>query len=67
MLFRSLAPPQRGEAGLEVRMLAGQQVSECAERELPADDGGVLQDRAILRSQTLDACGQQRRKQALSY
>ncbi len=54
-----LAPPQRCEPGLEGRTLTGQQVGEGGARELSADDRGVLQHGTVLRSQTLDARGQQ--------
>ena len=55
-----LAPPQRLEARVEIGDLARQQMRDGGARELPPDDRGALEHRALLRTQPLDAGGEQR-------
>ena len=55
-----LAAPQRLEPRVEVADLARQQVGDGGARELPPDHRGALEHRALLRTQPLDAGGEQR-------
>ncbi len=55
-----LGAPQRLEARVERAAVASEQRRHRAAREMPADHGGPLQYRALLRLEALDACCQQR-------
>ena len=58
--FDELAAPQRLEPRVEIADLARQELGQRSPREVPPDHRGPLQDRALLRTQPLDAGGQQR-------
>jgi hypothetical protein len=55
-----LAAPERFQARVEIGLLPRQQVGEGGARELPADHRRALEHRAFLRTQPLDANGEQR-------